>query len=315
MLKVTGHHAVGYTHYCRGEYAEAIRHADAGLALFDLEQEQRIASIFQFSSSCALWWFRGQAQLVIGQAQGASESLQRAQTLVEELLHVPSRAYLLSQRCLSYHARDDVDQVETLARALRSLSVAEGFGLWVPFADIFLAWTTARKGGNASAAAEKITAAMALVHQGLTHILDIEFGSMLAEALLLASRPEKVFQVTDDVLATTRPGKVRHFESELFRLRGEAARAMGDASRAVSCFRQGIDSARSMGARLLELRSTFALARLTGANEERMSLKGVLDGFTEGLDQADVTQALAFLAARDSAGPQNTPVNLTDRAP
>jgi tetratricopeptide (TPR) repeat protein len=300
MLRVTGHHAVGYTHFCRGEYAEAIAHADDGLALFDRECEQRIASIFQLSSSCALWWFRSQAQLVLGHLQRASESLGRAQALVEDLRHVPSRAYLLSQRCLSFHARDDVRQVEALAHDLRSLSVAEGFALWVPFADIFLAWANARQGGPAPAAIENIKTATSRVHGNLTHILDIEFASMLAETLVLAGRPEEVFPVAEAALAGARLGKVRHFEAELFRLQGEAAGALGDTNRAVTFFHHGIESARSMGARLLELRTLLALARLTGGGEERAELKRVLVGFTEGLDQADLQQASTFLASEHS---------------
>ncbi len=298
MLLVTGHHAVGYTHLRRGEYADAIRHADEGLALFDLDREKQLVAIFQLSSSCAIWWFRAQSQLAVGQMGKAFESLGRAQALVDELRHAPSRAYLLSQQCLSL-AVEGVEQVEALARTMRALSMAEGFALWVPYADIFLAWANARRGGDAAAAAEKMRTATALIHQGRSHIQDVEFAGMLAETLLLASRPQEVFREAEAVLAEASVGKQRHLESELFRVQGEAAKAMGDVSRAVSFYRRGIESARAIGGRLLELRSRLALARLTGGAEERAELKSLLDGFIGGVDHADLKQASAFLTAKD----------------
>src|SRR5262249_55328424 len=89
LLRITGHHAVGFTHERRGDYADAIRHADEGLALFDLEREKRIVAQFVFSSTCAILWFRGQSQLATGQVKGGLESVRRAADLVDELHHTP----------------------------------------------------------------------------------------------------------------------------------------------------------------------------------------------------------------------------------
>jgi hypothetical protein len=122
---------------------------------------------------------------------------------------------------------------------------------------------------------------------------------MLAETLLLANRPEAVFRVVEDALAITQQGKQRHTEPELWRLQGEAARALGNPKQAATFFRQGIDRARSMGARLLELRCALALTRLVGGSEERAELRSILDGFVEGQDQPDFKQACALLDARD----------------
>jgi class 3 adenylate cyclase/tetratricopeptide (TPR) repeat protein len=301
MLAVTGHHAVGYTHLRRGEYAEAIRHADEGIALFDLEREKQIATLFALSSSCAIWWFRGQAQLAIGDLQNGVESLARAQKVVDDIGHTPSRAFLLSQQCLSL-GMDDVGTIETMARTMRSLSIAEGFALWVPYADIFLAWASAQRGGDALAAAENIRSAMALVHQGLSQIQDIEFTRLLAETLLLASKPTEVIVVTEAALETARARKQGHLESELFRMQGEAARMMGETGKAVALYRQAIESARSLGARLLELRATLSLARV-GGDDERGLLMRALSGFNDRDDHPDLRNARAFLA---TPGPQGS---------
>jgi tetratricopeptide (TPR) repeat protein len=305
MLRVTGHHAVGYTHFYRGEYTEAIRHADNGLALFDLEQEKRIAGIFQFSSSCALLCFRAQAQQVVGEAEQAAESVRRCQELDQALRHAPSRAYLL---CLCYYFRmmGDVGRVKAWAPAARSMSAAEGFAFWVLVADIFLAWADARLGGDAQAAAEKIQAALDTVHEGKTYLVEPEYASMFAETLLLADRAERALEVTRDALTLSRRGHQRHCEPELIRLQGEAASRMGNVEQAAGFYREGLDSARSMGARLLELRCALALARLTGTAQDRGQLAAIVNGFGNVSKQPDVEQALAFLATSISTSKRVT---------
>jgi tetratricopeptide (TPR) repeat protein len=267
MLRVAGHHAVGYTHFYRGEYVEAIRHADDGLALFDLEREKQIVAIFQFSSSCALWYFRAHSQHMLGDAEKASESLHSSQMLAEQLRHAPSRAYLLCELCYFFRMLDDVERVSALAPAMRSLSTAEGFSLWVPIADLFLAWASARQGGDPIAAAERIEDSIAVVHHGLTYLNELDFAGMHAATLLLAGQPAKAFRVTRDALELARVGKQRHGEPELLRLQGDAASAMGNREEAAALYRQGIESALSMGARFLERRSASALAGLVAGGK------------------------------------------------
>ncbi len=264
LLLVPGHHAVGYTHFFRGDYEEAILHAQEGLALFDLEREKRIASLIQFSSSCAMWSYRAEAQQALGLVEPARESLRQWLALVDTLGHAPTRAYSLIQQCSFSYAQGDFEEVFRLATEVRSLSLAEGFALWVPLADIFLAWVSARRGGDAGAAVERIRSAKARVGETLTYVREIDLTGMLAETLLLAHRPDEVSPAIEAALRVTEPGALRHHEAELFRLQGEAAQAMGDDPRARAYYRAGIDRARRVGARPLELRLASALERMGG---------------------------------------------------
>jgi class 3 adenylate cyclase/tetratricopeptide (TPR) repeat protein len=295
LLRVAGHHAVGYTHFYRGEYQDALRQASDGLALFDLEREKRIAAVFQFSSSCALWFFQAQTQQMIGHGSAAAESLMGAQKLAEQLRHAPSRAYLLCQLCYYFHVLDDVDQVKAWAPEMRALSMAEGFGLWVPLADIFLAWADARQGGDAVGAAENIRVALSRVHDSGTYLNEPDLASMYAETLLLAGQPERAFLVADEALAITELGRQRHCQPELLRFKALAEGARGNNKKSIAFFREAIESARAMGARLLELRSTLALVRVVGGDEILDGLRTILDGVTGSSEQRDCKEALALL--------------------
>jgi tetratricopeptide (TPR) repeat protein len=299
MLKVTGHHAIGYTHFYRGEYEAALRHAADGLSLFELDRERAIAKAFLFSSSCALWCSSAQANQVLGNAAKATESYQGARRLDEDLHHAPSRVYLM---CLCYFHRmaHDVAKVRQTATTLGILSVAEGFHFWKLVSDVFLAWADAQSGGDATAAATTIREVRREIHQGLTHLVDSEQGAMEAEVLLLANRPEEAFRATKDALNTIAQGKQRHAEADLFRLQGDAAARMGETQQALALYRKGIASARGMGARLLELRCALSLARLRGGPEERADVKRAADALVGASGVPEYEQALAFLDGRDT---------------
>jgi class 3 adenylate cyclase len=307
MRRVAGHHAVGYTHFYRGEFAEALRHAEHGLVIFDPEVEKRSAAMFQLSLSCAMLCFRTQSQQILGLADQASESLRNWQQLVAQVKHTPSAAYSLCQQCFLARVADDVERVQAWAPECRSLSLAEGFNLWVPLTDIFIAWAGAREGGDAAAAVKAIEASIRLVHASRTYIVESEIAGMLAETLLLAGRPADVFEVAERALEITRVGKQRHYEPELFRLQGDAAKALGNGAQAAGFYREGLASARSMGGGLLELRCALALAKLLGGRDERAELRSVLGRFTEGFDQRDFKNALAFLDARDVSQAESEP--------
>jgi tetratricopeptide (TPR) repeat protein len=260
LLQVTGHHALGYTHFYRGEYPQALEHAQRALGLFDLERERQIAMMYQFSSSIALWCYQAEALQVLGRDQEAADSLQRCRQLNAELRHAPSRAYSLAQFCFFFHAQDNARQVLELAAELRSLSLAEGFALWVPIAEVHMAWANARLGADPARAVEEIKRAKAQIDQSLTHITEVELTSILAQTLLMAKRPEEVAPTIEAALRITLPGRLGHYASELWRLQGEAALALGESERAQLLLRTAREEAAKTGATAL-LQRALASAR------------------------------------------------------
>jgi predicted ATPase/class 3 adenylate cyclase len=261
LFRTVGHQAVGYTHFYRGEYEQALHHAKEGLALFNLDRERQLISIFQLSMSSAMRCFQTKSLRFLGRTDEAADSLRRWEELLDELRHAPSRAYALTMQCYYFHGQDDFEKVHRLATEAHAVSLSEGFALWLPITDTFLAWSEARQGRNASEAVEKIKFAKVEIDRSLTHLTDVELTATLAETLLLAKRPQEVFQVIEPVLAIAKQGELGHYLPELFRLQGEAAKAMGDWKRAVALYRSAIASASHMHAKELEGRAIVALER------------------------------------------------------
>jgi class 3 adenylate cyclase/tetratricopeptide (TPR) repeat protein len=259
MLRTAGHHAVGYTHFYRGEYDAALSHAAEGLALFDLQRELALAALFQFSSSAAMLCFRTEALQVLGRRDEATRSLGEWRALIALLRHAPSRAYSLTQQCNYFHAHGDHETVRQLAQQAHAISLAEGFELWIPIAETFIAWADAKQGGSAGDAVERIAAAKQRIDRSLTHITEVELVAMHAETLLLAGRPGEVDGVVAPALELAAQNSLGHYVPELFRLQGEAARLQGDRDRARALHRTAVEAARRAGVKELEARALQAL--------------------------------------------------------
>src|SRR5262249_61845326 len=93
----------------------------------------------------------------------------------------------------------------------------------------------------------------------------------------------------------------RHYEAELYRLKGEflLASSTENQAEAEACFRQAIGIARRQSAKSLELRAVMSLSRLYQQQgkqaEARLMLAEIYGWFTEGLDTAGPVEAAAPL--------------------
>jgi adenylate cyclase len=138
--------------------------------------------------------------------------------------------------------------------------------------------------------------------------------SILAEAYARDERPQEALAVVDEALAMAEQTGSHYWDAELRRLEGTLLPSASSEPDAEARFSTAIEIARRQKARSLELRATVDLCRLWAARgktrEARARLAEVYDGFTEGFDTADLTDAKALLdelAERDGAGSPGSP--------
>jgi class 3 adenylate cyclase len=262
VLRIGAHQAVGYVHFYQGEYDVAVSHADQGLALFDVQRELAVMATLQSACSVTMRRFRTEALQVLGRTEEAARSLLEWRAMLDLLPQTPTRAHSLTEQCFYFRLQGDHETVRGLAQQARALSLAEGFELWLPITETFLAWADAKQGGNADDAVERIAGAKRQIDQHLTHITEVELVALHAETLLLAGHPEQVDAVVTPALELAAQNGLGHCVPELFRLQGLAARMQGDRERAVSLHRAAADASRRMGARALEARALQGLETL-----------------------------------------------------
>ncbi len=150
-------------------------------------------------------------------------------------------------------ARERADAALTLAREGHFVTAGN-------YARAVLAWVRAVDGDAVGALGPLRRSVEDLQAGGAQLMMPVLLG-LLAEAELLAGRPEAALDRLEDALARVECTDERFYEAEFHRLRGEALRAVspprsGDPEEA---FRTAIRIARRQGARLLELRAFESL--------------------------------------------------------
>jgi predicted ATPase len=125
--------------------------------------------------------------------------------------------------------------------------------------------------------------------------------ALLAEASAEVGQTAEGLEALAEALATLAKSRVRWWEAELHRLRGELLlqHAVAPPEEAEACFQQALDIARRQQAKSLELRAATSLSRLWQRQGKRDAARQVLGEvygwFTEGFNTADLQEAKALV--------------------
>ena len=126
--------------------------------------------------------------------------------------------------------------------------------------------------------------------------------TLLAEACLVAGRPEEGLESTNSAFAEMREGGNRYFESFAWWTKGDALLALDQVSEADTSYRRALEVARAQSAKSWELHAASRLARLwhsQGKTTEAHDLLAPVYGwFTEGFDTTDLKEAKSLLDPR-----------------
>jgi class 3 adenylate cyclase/tetratricopeptide (TPR) repeat protein len=262
LLTVMAHHAMAFTLYCHGRFAEVRKHAEAGIALFSLDRERIIVQQLQLSSSVILNGLLAAVLWLQGHSAEGEERLQIGARLAEELGHAPSLAVHLSLRADMHLWQHDSKRLLDASEQMLSLAEAEGFELHVPVARYYRGIARGLAGehsegiseaGAAAAAYAALGAAMNATHGHCGRAELMVASGRVSEALALLDEAEKA---ADELGEASCRG-------ELQRVRAEVLASRGDVEGAVATLRRAIEIARSQGAPVLASRAAASLARIS----------------------------------------------------
>lgn len=126
-----------------------------------------------------------------------------------------------------------------------------------------------------------------------------ELLSWLAEAHLIAGQAEDGLRALIEASTHVKETGERHWESELFRVKGELMILPGgNENDAEESINQALDVARSQSAKSLESRAAMSLSRLWRkqgkVSEGQELLTRIYGWFTEGFDTPDLVDAKAL---------------------
>jgi DNA-binding SARP family transcriptional activator/predicted ATPase len=300
-LLLQAHHAAWGVYCYLGEYEEAFRHMERGLALYDRAAHERLSVEYGVhdaracalcESALALWHmgFIDQARRKLNASIAHSHEL----TLPANLADAAGYAGLF------FHLLRDPPRAQSFAETAARISGEKGYRHSGVLGGAVLGWSLATQGHVAEgiALAEQAMAASSILG---ARIHRSQYAAMLAEVYILAARYEEAISATDAGIAEF--GRFRDLlcAPDLWTLKGDALRALGAADDQVeACYQGALTLARELRARVSELRAALSLGRLWQSQgrqtEAHDLLTGIYGQFTEGWETADLRAARDLLA-------------------
>lgn len=304
------HTALGSTLLHLGEHSAARAALEQGIALYDRQHSRLLAfsrgldpGIMCLSRLAWILWMLGYEEQAVRQSR-------EALALAQEMAHPYSQVFAYHFAGLLHQCRRDVPSVIEQAAGEMALSHVHGFVEWEEGSMMLHGWALAQQGAT--------TEGIALLHQGLDAWLargndlgKTQVLARLAECYGHAGQSAEGLRVLEQALDTVRSNGERHYETEIYRLKGElllqSAGQGGEhkdspalIAEADACFRQALDIARHQQVKSLELRAAMSLTRLWQGQEQHgealQSLTEIYNRFTEGFDTLDLQEAKALLA-------------------
>jgi class 3 adenylate cyclase/tetratricopeptide (TPR) repeat protein len=260
-LKVMAHHALGFTLYFCGDFAEATRNAEAGIGVLTLEQEREMIAQIQVSSTVVNGSYLALCHWLRGDAAAAERSIDAATALARELGHSPTLAIHLSLRCELHFWQVDLVRLHETADQLIALSEKEGFALWLSSGQAYRGFARAMKGDLTQGLDDLEAGNRAYVAAGAGVSL-VHEASKRAEVLARAGRIEEAFAILHEGERRSGEFGEHNADAEFWRVRGEIFELTGKVTEATHAYAQAVHIAEQQGAKHLESKAARRLAAL-----------------------------------------------------
>jgi tetratricopeptide (TPR) repeat protein len=313
VLLLWAHYALGFNLFHLGELASARTHLEQSLALYDPQQHHSYGFVQDPGVTCLS--LLAHVLYSLGYPDQALRSSHEALSLVRELSHSYSRAWVLSAVAGIHWMRGEQQAAQELVESGIALSSEQGFAQLLAEQTSYQGWLLAEQGQTEKGIVQMRQALVTLQAAGA------ELGRPLLLARLAAAygkvgQIEEGLSVLTKALTMVNRTERRDLEAELYQLKGELSLQSRQVagtpktnqgksedwdpeSEAEECFLRAINIARKQQAKSLELRATVSLARLWQRqgkqHEARNILSEIYGWFTEGFDTKDLQEAKTLL--------------------
>ncbi len=264
-LKLQAHHAMWATSFSGGDLAACRTHAEAGLALYDAQAHQAMASRFgnHDASTCARN-FLAMSLALAGEERRARATMDDALAESRRLNDPFSLALTFFFSAVTAQLLGDVTLSTTHSDAGMRMAAEHDLAMPKAWSTGLVGWCAVRNGDQAAGLALLSDAISAMRTMQSQHFMPYLVG-LLVDAHSIAGHDDDALKAAEEGIAKAEATGECFYNAELYRLRGELlARSSSHAQQAQASFHTAVEIAGKQGATMLERKARESLKDWAG---------------------------------------------------
>ena len=299
-MMMMGHLTFGQASHYFGNLLVAKEHLEMAFSIYDGERSGTFTRHGGVDIGISTLSLLALTLWQLGYPDQSVRRIKQAVLLARALSDPPSIVFAESFAGALHHYQREFRTAEEDTDRSLALSVEHGFTFWSVVNRARRSGMMAIETGSEEAAAEMEGGLSGFAATG-TQLDRPYWLSLQAQAHAAIGRATDAMRGFTEALGAAESQQDRHYEAEVYRLKGELLVKQDGASlaEAQGCFGRAMQIARKQSAKSWELRGATSLARLlrdTGRRKEaRTMLAEIYGWFTEGFDTADLKDAKALI--------------------
>ena len=299
---VVAHRANGITAWCTGNFADARRHLEQALAIFNPNRDSDLAFSFGHDPGVAAMAYLSLTLWPLGEVDRARLLVGDMMRRTMEITHVGTICFANMHAGYLEMMRGDPIQTDPFANALARLARDHDLEMWTAFGVFLGGWTAWQAGVRDAGLAGMRDGVSQLAEQGVV-VLDGLIKTKLAQAEADDGAIVAALTIIDEAIAVSERTGHRWYDAEIRRTRGEILFKQNSENPAPAevAFLAAIAIAQAQKARSFELRAALSLAKLYQSTarpaDAHAVLAPALEGFSPTPEMPEIAEAQALLAA------------------
>ncbi|HME83759.1 MAG TPA: hypothetical protein VKG91_04205 [Roseiarcus sp.] len=296
------HRAYGITAWCGGNFADARRHLEQALAIFNPNRDRDLAFSFGHDPGVAAMAYLSLTLWPLGEVDRARRLVADMMRRTTEITHVGTICFANMHAGYLEMMRGDPIQTDPFANALARLARGHDLKMWTAFGVFLEGWTAWQAGARDAGLAGMRDGVSKLAEQEVA-IFDGLIKTKLAQAEADDGAIVAALTIIDEAIAVSERTGHRWYDAEIRRTRGEILfkQDSENPAPAEDAFLTAIAISKRQSTRSFELRAALSLAKLYRATGRPAGAHAVLgpalEDFSPTPEMPEIAEAQAMLAA------------------
>jgi class 3 adenylate cyclase/predicted ATPase len=261
-LIMAAHRRLGLCRFTLGDMRVGRHHLARAIELYELKRARVYIDLINFDPGVVGLVNLAWVEWFIGNLESATDCGVRARRLARELGHPLSLAYALAMSAAICQGFEDIDATFEFASETIELAARNAFAYWLAWATMLQGWAIARKGQPGTGLETMLKGLRAYEATGAQffkpHVL-----TLIADVHRSTGQYREGLAFVDEANACAERGKIRFYDAEILRVKGDLFAGMGEAHNAKRCYRRALAVAAAQGAESLRKRAEASLKMLS----------------------------------------------------